>query len=94
MTRVHITCESNSLGSRFPPRHRLRDSSAAPEVQTSIRIIIIKNKKKTSAIRAPALLSLLQDLRTNIVKNTTVTVYESNSTGGARRVHGSTYILN
>lgn len=47
-----------------------------------------------SAIRAPALLSLLQDLRTNIVKNTTVTVYEFNSTGGARRVHGSTYILN
>lgn len=31
---------------------------------------------KTSANRAPALLSLLQDLRTNIVKNTTVTVYE------------------
>lgn len=31
---------------------------------------------KTSANRAPALLSLLQDLRMNIVKNTTVTVYE------------------
>lgn len=53
-----------------------------------------KRKKNTSAIRAPALLSLLQDLRTNIVKSTTVTVYEFNSTGGARRVHGSTYILN
>lgn len=31
---------------------------------------------KNECDRAPALLSLLQDLRTNIVKNTTVTVYE------------------
>lgn len=72
------------------------DSLAAPGVRTRAYNTsnYYKEKKNTSAIRAPALLSLLQDLRTNIVKNTTVTVYEFNSTGGARRVHGSTYILN
>lgn len=62
----------------------------------NVRIIIIKifKNKKKRAFRAPALLSLLQDLRTNIVKNTTVTLYEFNSTGGVCRTHGSTYILN
>lgn len=44
-------------------------------------------KKKKSAIRAPALLSLLQDLRTNIVKNTTVTVYELIGPAHARPWH-------
>lgn len=46
-----------------------------------------KKHLKMSAIRAPALLSLLQDLRTNIVKNTTVTVYELIGPAHARPWH-------
>jgi len=83
--------------SRLHPRHAFNFTGGIGGSNEHTNIIMKNNKrkkKKSSAIRAPALLSLLQDLRTNIVKNTTVTVYEFNSTGGARRVHGSTYILN
>jgi len=45
-SHVRATVWIDTAYSRFPPRHGLRGSLAAPEVQTSIRIIIIKSKKK------------------------------------------------